>query len=60
MNQAGAPTHAWLAAVMSHVDYHRPTLAEVEALGVLAHSASDEVKAVAPAQPDEGSGERWL
>ena len=58
MDHAEGPTRAWLAAVMSYAEHHHPTLAEVEALGILAQSVWDEVKRVALEQPDEGSGER--
>jgi hypothetical protein len=47
LDRADGPTRVWLAAVDSYTSFGRPTLAEVEALGIVAQLAWDEVKRVA-------------
>src|SRR6266540_61312 len=58
MDRVHGPSRAWFAAIDRYVMIGSPSVADVEALGIVAQCAWAEVMEVAMQQRDEGSGER--
>ncbi len=56
---SAAQLRSWFDAMDGYLQCGSPSLAEVQALGVLADVAWKDVLEVAMQQPDEGSGERY-
>jgi hypothetical protein len=58
-NRASVPLRAYLAAAVSYARTGRPSFFDVQALGIVAQLAWQEMMQVALQLPDEGSGQRY-